>query len=261
MKNRFFQAVGFLTTLPLPGGGYTLEGAARGIPFYPLVGVVLGVILSLVVAFALAVWGASVAAVLVVVAWVLLTGGLHLDGLSDLMDGIGGARERDKALSIMRDSRIGVFGALSLICHLALKGVVLHSIILSDPEGTLRVSSAIVLSTTLGRLCIVQGIVLFPYARHEGAGLKFKEAGRFSYLVAGSGTAMLAGLVLFGVSGLVIAAITSGAMLVVANALSLRLRGLTGDAYGALAEAGELLTLLTIAAFGGALVPMGLILS
>jgi adenosylcobinamide-GDP ribazoletransferase len=112
-------AVEFLTILPL-GKPATFD-PKRMIPFFPIVGMILGTLLSIFDRALSSMWPEPVVAVLDVVFLVLLTGALHVDGLGDTADGLFSHRSREKTLAIMRDSRIGVMGLVAIICGLSIK--------------------------------------------------------------------------------------------------------------------------------------------
>ena len=115
----FIAAVRFITILPIGRAG-TYE--PRGmIPYFPLVGLLLGGFVSVFDRLILNLWSQSVASLLDVILLVCLTGALHLDGLGDTADGLYGNRPRERALEIMKDSRIGVMGLLAIVCGLAVK--------------------------------------------------------------------------------------------------------------------------------------------
>jgi len=115
----FIAAVRFITILPI---GRTGTYDPRGmIPYFPLVGLLLGGVVSVFDRLILNLWSQPVVSLLDVVLLVCLTGALHLDGLGDTADGLYGNRPRERALEIMKDSRIGVMGLTAIVCGLAVK--------------------------------------------------------------------------------------------------------------------------------------------
>jgi adenosylcobinamide-GDP ribazoletransferase len=231
------EALRFLTILPIGGLPPISEGAiARSIAFFPLAGALIGVLLSGVGLLSGALWDDWVRAVAVVVAWGVITAGLHLDGLSDTFDAVLSWRSRERKLEIMKDSRIGAMGAIALIAILLLKVALLHS----ADAGWLR---AVVLAPVLGRWADTYGIFWFPPARARGLGREFQsQVGRADFAIASGSTLVLAAA-LGGARGLIALALTW----VVAQALGMwwtrDLGGLTGDTYGALCEIAEVVAL------------------
>jgi adenosylcobinamide-GDP ribazoletransferase len=236
------EALRFLTIIPLPGMPPSSEGSiGRAIPLFPLAGLVLGALLAALGAVLGGLWGDGVRAVGLVVAWGVLTAGLHLDGLSDTFDGVMSWRGRERKLEIMRDSRIGAMGALALAAVLGLKVAWLAA------AGDAWLP-AIVLAPVLGRWADVYGIVTFPPAREGGLGKTFQSMlGPRDFSLA-TATALSAALLLAGPRGL------AALLLVwlVSHALgrwwTRDLGGLTGDTYGALCEIGEAVTLAVLTA-------------
>lgn len=115
---RLISAIQFLTILPIGRPG---SFDKRMVEFFPVVGLMLGVMLS---AFDLAVsqlWSGPVVALLDVIFLAVLTGALHLDGLGDAADGLYGNRPKEQSLAIMKDSRIGVMGLVAIVCGLSVK--------------------------------------------------------------------------------------------------------------------------------------------
>jgi len=226
-------AFAFLTRLPIRAGAITDRDLGRSVGFFPLVGLVLGLLTAGLAYAFVEFFPPPMVAVLLVAAGALLTGGLHLDGLSDLFDGLaGGQGDRERTLAIMRDSRIGAQGAVAVVLVLAAK-IAAASVLV---EG--RQYAALVAIPVIGRFAVAPSIVLFPYTRPEGLGRAFNgEAGWVQLVLA----AVTLGAVLaaFGVSlgqpalaGLLIA-------IVIALALRVKLGGLTGDVYGATIEIAE----------------------
>lgn len=130
----FLLALQFLTRVPVPGWvGYEPAWLNHCVRHFPLVGLCVGGAGALVLALALALFPPAVAVLLSMTATVWLTGALHEDGLADTCDALGGAVSRERALLIMKDSRIGTYGACGLILVLGLKAVVLTELVLLHP--------------------------------------------------------------------------------------------------------------------------------
>jgi adenosylcobinamide-GDP ribazoletransferase len=173
----------------------------------------------------------------------ILTGGLHADGLADSFDGLFGGRTPERRLEIMRDSAIGSYGALALIVVTALKATAFAQL-----ESAHR-AEVLVLTPALARWACVAAIAGFPYARPSGAGVAFHAASwpwaaplaaviALAAAAAGMGAAGAAGW------GLALAAgVGIGAY------IAPRLGGLTGDTYGAIVEISEVALLLAAIAW------------
>ena len=124
-------ALRYLTILPGPGGADIRQELGRAAAWFPVVGLALGLLLVGVDGVTGRLFPPLLSAVLTVTAWKVLTGGLHLDGLADCLDGLAG-RDREHRLAIMRDSRIGTFGAAGLVLFLVLEVAVVAD--LPPPE-------------------------------------------------------------------------------------------------------------------------------
>lgn len=235
------EAIAFLTCLPVvarrPSGGAELRAA---VPWFPVAGAIVGTLT------AVACWGGDtfcghpVGAALAIVAGLSVTGGLHADGLADTVDGLAGAAgDRDRALRIMKDSRVGSLGTASLIGVAVLR---LASLSATAPPWRWfgLVSAAIA-----GRTAIVLALSRFPYARPEG-GTGTAFAGRLHpavvvfVLLTGAAMVYAAG----GPAGLLAAAGSVSFALVGAGLIARTLGGLTGDCYGAVCELAEVVFLL-----------------
>lgn len=145
----------FLTRLPVPGPDTRVEDLAASVGWYPLVGAVVGLATAGVSVLALRWWEASVAAALAVAFGLLLTGGFHEDGFTDAADGLGGGWTRERVIEIMKDSRIGAYGAMALWCTLALRWTALWSL------GT-KALWALPLAMAWGRWSIALMLKLLP---------------------------------------------------------------------------------------------------
>jgi adenosylcobinamide-GDP ribazoletransferase len=239
-------AARYLTILPLPGRRHAPpDRLGRAAMWFPVVGAALG--LLLVVADRLtAFWFPPLLGALITVTlWKLLTGGLHLDGLADCLDGLAG-RDREHRLAIMRDSRIGTFGAVGLILFLMLELVAVAELRPATRWHVLLVAPAIARAAPplLARL--------LPAARGEGQGAAFKTGVSTLGAVLAPVLAALMALAALGLAGLVATVAGLGAALATARFLAGRLGGVTGDVLGASVEIAELATLLAVIAWTGA---------
>jgi adenosylcobinamide-GDP ribazoletransferase len=219
----------YLTTLPLPRSRAPGDlGRAAG--WFSVVGLVLGGCLALASLAVDRVVPPGVGGLLLVVLWAALTGALHLDGLADACDGLGGGWSRERALAIMRDGRSGPYGVTAIVLVLGLKATALASL----PEGLAW--RALVLAPVLGRTGPLLLVRLCRPARPDGAGHAFAAGARWPALVAGgliAGSVSLAtlgpwGALPFGAAGLFVWHL--------AVYLRRRLGGFTGDTRGALVE-------------------------
>jgi adenosylcobinamide-GDP ribazoletransferase len=174
---------------------------------------------------------------LLVALWAGLTGGLHLDGLADSFDGLGGGWSRERALSIMRDARSGPFGVTAIVLVLGLKAAAVATL----PEGLAW--RALLLAPVLGRAGPLLLIRLCPPARTEGAGHALAAGARWPTLASGGLVAAVVSVAMLGVWSAPFLAVT--ALLAWGWAVYIRRRigGFTGDTIGALVEVTEAVTL------------------
>ncbi len=234
-------AVQMLTRLPTPRlQGFQPDWTTRAARYYPLAGQLVGAISAIVLLGASHLWGGAVAAVLAVAAGALVTGGFHEDGLADTADGLGGGRTAEARLAIMKDSRIGTYGALALGLVTALRIAALAH--MTPVQGAL----ALLLAHGAARAAAVLVMAALPYAG-DVATAKLAPAAR----PAGPGEAALAvGLALWPALWMSWSAVLAGVVLAsgAAGMMTLQARrligGYTGDVLGAveqLAETGLLL--------------------
>jgi adenosylcobinamide-GDP ribazoletransferase len=232
-------AFAFLTRLPVWAGPMRDVDLGRSVAFFPLVGLVLGLGLTGLGSLLSGTLAPTLTAVLLVAVLAGLTGGLHLDGVADLFDGVGGGRgDRSRMLEIMRDSRVGAHGVAALVLVLLAKVLALGQAL---GRGDLM---AVLVFPAIARWAVAPAIVFVPYARPEGLGRAFSgEAGPWQVLAS---TVLMAAM--FGALGLRRLVPAAAAALLVVAGLSLwvrrRLGGLTGDAYGAAIELAEVTVLL-----------------
>jgi adenosylcobinamide-GDP ribazoletransferase len=235
----------FLTVLPAP----TIEADAgtlrASLAFFPVVGLVVGALLGGLGLALDRILPAGPVAVPLLAGGVLLSGALHLDGLMDTADGVFGGRTVERRLEIMRDSRVGSFGALA-------GGLVLlgQYAALSNLSGPGRLI-ALVLAYVLSRWSLVLAIGAFPAARPSGLGATFQKAGsRWPLLVATLGVLVACAVTReLGVAALLAALLVTA---VGGKFLTARLGGLTGDTYGFLAVLVETVVLYLAVGMGTA---------
>lgn len=237
----FWLALSFLTTIPTPAAAYVEGGLGRLAKWFPWVGLVLGLILAGSQWLLALVLPAPVTAVLIIALWAWLTGGLHLDGLADCGDGLLAVAGRERRLEILKDSRLGAFGAILLVLFLLAKGTAVT--FLPVP------SFALVLAPVLGRWFILIA-ARQPSARHGGMGEWFAASLTPRTMFQAAILPLL--LVVTGgwydvraVWAVLLAALVTFLILRLARA---RLGGVTGDVFGLVVEMTELAVLLAFAA-------------
>ena len=220
-----------LSRLPVPLTVTRFEIAApRAVRYFPVIGLVIGAVCAVVFYAASFVLGPVISAILAIAAGIRLTGALHEDGLADIADGLGGGRTRERALEIMRDSRIGAFGTVALVLMLALQIAALGG--MGAGDGALALLTAHGVSRGVLALVLWRG----TYARDDGAAGPFGRVSIMDAAVAltiAGGTAMLVLGVAVG-TALTVAA-SAFAMMALAS-VTRRLGGYTGDALGAIQQ-------------------------
>ena len=237
-------AVRFLSVLPLPEYPRHFDDATVpqrvGSGYYPVVGLLLGLLLSLLVVVAGPHLPTLALAALLVVGLVLLTGGLHLDGLIDACDGLFGGATRERKLEIMRDSRVGSFGVLGAACVLLLKWSFLASL------GSAHLIQALLITLPCARWTMVVALRAFPSARITGLGAAFRQAVTPGSLLQAGIAAMVIALLAGGLVGAVAWIVATLLALALGAWVTRILGGLTGDIYGAIAEITEVILLLLL---------------
>ncbi len=238
-------ALRFLTALPLPQAEVKPGQLGRAVGYFPAVGALLGLaVAGLDIVLRLA-FPVAVASAGVLIALVLLTGALHLDGFMDTCDGLFGRSDPARRLEIMRDSRVGSFGVVGAVCLLLLKYAALGS--LAEPWR----GGGLVVAPTLGRAAMVLAIRSFPYARSQGLGRAFKDETGWVQLALALALAAAVALAALGPTAVAVMALAGGLAILMGLFICSRIPGLTGDTYGAINEVVEVATLLALLALGG----------
>jgi adenosylcobinamide-GDP ribazoletransferase len=250
----FFIAVQFFTRLPIPRWvGFEQEWLHHASRYFPLVGIVVGAIAAAVYAAAALLFPTPVAAVLSTIASIYATGAFHEDGFADTCDGLGGGMTRERVLEIMKDSRVGAYGAIGIVCMLAAKCTALAMLPPACAIGALR------LAHPLSRLAATSLIWRMEYARAEGKAKPLAERMTTAEFGIASTTVAIAAIILFACGALdlraILAALLACAVATwwLAHKFARRIGGYTGDCLGAvqqLAEAGVYLAVLATLGHG-----------
>ncbi len=240
----FLAALQFLTSIPLPGRREaTPEQLGRATAYFPLVGLIIGLILAGLNWLFNHILPPAVVNVLVLVALVIITGALHLDGFVDTCDGIAGHKAVEDRWRVMRDSRAGAFGIVGAALLLLVKYVSLNSI------PPIFMMATLLFMPVVSRWAMVYAIFIYPYARPSGLGTAFKQKTRWpEFTIATLITFIIAVALfpLFSLTGLILMV----GVWIVTTAFSFYLKykfsGLTGDTYGAINEVAEVVVLIIV---------------
>ena len=240
---RFLAAIRFLTIVPLPGRWGTTEAELAGSAgYFPIVGLLIGAVAAGTAAGLTHVLPALPAAVLLVILLTAVSGGLHLDGLSDTADGFMSSRPRDRILEIMKDSHVGAMGVIAIVCVLLLKVACLATIPRAD------IWRAALLMPLAGRSALVISMAVLPYARPQGGlgSVFYTRRPRASALFA-LALLLTAGWFTCKWAGVAAAGASVPAVLVFCVWCYRKIGGATGDILGAACEIAEVVPVLTLA--------------
>jgi len=238
----FLAAIQFLTSIPIPGKReLSPETLGRATAWFPVVGLIIGLVLAALNWLLLLILPPSVVNALLIASLVLLTGAMHLDGLADTCDGIAGHKTVEERWKVMHDSRTGVFGVVGIVLILLVKYVTLNNI------PPVFMTAVLILMPVVSRWAMVYAIYVYRYARPSGLGTAFKQATRWPQFTAATIITLAVSVALmpwFSLAGLLI---MSG-ILIITTALAFYFRykfaGLTGDTYGAINELAEMMILI-----------------
>lgn len=238
---RLLLAVSFLTVIPAYGKRLADDKDMAGsLAFYPLVGFIIGALLAALAYFGHWLSLGLAGTVLVIVFWIVLTGGLHLDGLMDTADGMFSGKERERKLEIMRDSRVGAMGAIALAALLLLKTSFLAALAYPDNFYLLMIGPA------FARCMMVISIYFFPYARSgPGLGKSFADQAGWIHISIAAAILLAGTFLLARGSGLILLGLSAIPLVLIIVWIARQLGGLTGDTYGAICELSEALFLIT----------------
>ncbi len=250
--NRFWLALQFFTRLPLPvEPAYTPEELSRSSRYFPLVGLLAGGLTGLVLVLAALVWPPALAVVLALACGMWLTGAFHEDGLADTFDALGGAMDRERALAIMKDSRIGTYGSLALIIAVLAKFLALvHLAEASVGVAVLALGVAHPLSRAAGASIMqwLDYVRIDSSARAKPVAENARAIDGLISIVLGLLPLAVASFWLGAGASLGVLGTVALTVLVVGRWLRRRLGGYTGDGLGALQQLSEIVVYLTLLA-------------
>ena len=236
----FFTALQFLTLFPCPRWlGYLDADVGRSAIFFPVIGLILGLMLVLVNFLLEPFASAGLSSVILVSLLAFLTRGLHLDGVGDTFDGLGAGGDRARVLEVMNDSHIGVFGVIAIVLVLFLKIHALESLD-SDRWRTL------LLASILGRWAMV----LLAYrskAAQDGLGSRLTAQLQTNHFLIATLLTLLLAAVIWRGNGIAMMAWVAIFTTVSKHYLHRRLGGVTGDTLGAVEELSETSVMVLLA--------------
>lgn len=236
----FFVALQFFTRLPIPRWvGFSPDWLPAATKYFPMVGILVGVVTAASFTIFNAIWPQPVAVLLSIAIGIYLTGALHEDGFADTCDGLGGGYTKERMLAIMKDSRIGAYGTIGIVMLLAVKCLALAYL------PSQAVIMALLIAHPISRLAATTLIWRLQYVRPEGRAKPFAQrmsTREFSF------AAVLAclPLIMIGLLKLLSWHAIAIALFAVAVATAWlayifvrRLDGYTGDCLGAVQQASE----------------------
>jgi adenosylcobinamide-GDP ribazoletransferase len=236
--NGFFDALSLLTRVRTRGGRDT----ARAIPWMPVVGALIGLVAGLVYWAAQTVLTPLISASLAITASILLTGGLHEDGLADVADAFGARVEPARAIEIMQDPHHGTYGILALMVSVALRIAAVSSM------GPATAVAALVAAHALGRGGAIGLMSRMPPAVGSSLGASYKDRGTKRATLLGVGFAIAIAFALLGTWAFPAAAVVFAALAVNGLLAQQKIGGFNGDVLGATEQLAEIGILLLAAA-------------
>ncbi|MDS4013179.1 MAG: adenosylcobinamide-GDP ribazoletransferase [Candidatus Accumulibacter sp.] len=230
----FFGAVRFFTRLPVPRWvGHSSEALDRSTRYFPAVGLLVGAIAAAVFWLTAQIWPRSLAILAAMASSLYVTGAFHEDGWADMVDGFGGGWEKAQVLSIMKDSRIGSFGAIALVMLLLARFSALVEIAVS------LVPAVLVAGHTLSRFAATSLLRALNYVRDEGKAKPLATRITGGELACAGLTALLPLLLLPPRSALAGCLAAALATFWLARLFRRRIGGYTGDCLGATQQLAE----------------------
>jgi adenosylcobinamide-GDP ribazoletransferase len=249
----FFTALMFYTRIPCPKNiDHNPDYINKATRYFPLIGWIVGGISFLFYWLSLFLFDTNIAVVISLIAGVLTTGAFHEDGLADVFDGFGGGWTKEKILDIMKDSRVGAYGAIAIVFLLMLKYVGLNNLIATKQFTNIQMLFLFITYHSLARLAAINIVFTSIYSRDDETSKVKPIAKTHSYKEIG-------GAYFFGLLPLLCIAYFNIQFLIVLLPLLLLIffsrryfikwiGGYTGDCLGAVEQMAELIIILTFVA-------------
>ncbi|MFQ5963302.1 MAG: adenosylcobinamide-GDP ribazoletransferase [Candidatus Scalinduaceae bacterium] len=265
----FLWSLSFLTIIPTGKRWDERQPGICKVAFwFPIIGLLIGVALTFAYFPAIRYFPHLVADAIILIIYIFITGGFHLDGFADSCDGLFGGDTREKRLEIMRDSRTGNYGVLCLICILGLKYLCL---VLIDPKEIAKLSlvsdyktiegigsihlyacekgKVLLFMCAIGRLSQILGAAISTYARDEkGTGQIIVENVNLKHFLLSSIVPAILIFLFCGIKGIIILLIALVVSLLFTFYVKRRIGGMTGDTLGGVNEVSEITVLLSFLA-------------
>jgi adenosylcobinamide-GDP ribazoletransferase len=235
---RLLVALQFLTIIPFKIKGKVDDNdLGRSLIYFPIAGLLIGLFLAGIAYFSAPI-PPLVTSALILIAWVVITGGIHLDGFADTCDGFYGNRPKEDILRIMRDSRVGTMGAVGVALILLFKFAILSSI---RPEDLWKV---LIIAVVFARWSQTFACATSKYARGEGKAKYFIEYAKKGDIFIGAVFTLLLNWFLIGIRGVILFVIMLAVVSVFIRYAKKKIGGMTGDTVGAANEIAEAASLL-----------------
>ncbi len=244
MKN-FLLAIQFLTIIPVKTRHFNEKDLAKAIIYFPLVGLLLGLILiganNILSFLDFGQWAIDI---ILVILLIILTRGLHLDGLADTSDALLSIKTKSEMLEIMRDSHIGTMGVLSIASVILFKIAFLSSI------NTQWTAPSLLLMCVLSRWSMVMSMFLFPYARQEGKAGTFIHGINLKVFILSTLITLSCAVLIWNLIGISLMLIATANTYLFGIFTKKKIGGITGDTIGATNELTETVILFAICIIG-----------
>ncbi len=242
---RFILLFRFLTIIPVP---VNIDGKdedyGKGLVFAPIVGLLLGGILFIVYLLSSKLFPVIATSAIVLTVYIILTGGLHLDGLGDTFDGLFSNRPKEMVLEIMRDSRVGTNAVLALVSILIIDNALLNGL------NPLFEGAILLLFPVAGRIGLPVAAGVSRYAREgEGLGKSFIGYCGIKEVILASIIHLTLFFSVLGLKGVVLGLVLIFSSLLVVKVFSLKIGGATGDTLGAVCEINQTIYLAMVYVF------------
>ncbi len=245
--DKFLIAIQFLTIIKIKEVKWDENFAAKSVVYFPLVGIIIGFILYLIYFSLPFIFPITLISILLIITEIILTGGLHLDGFIDTIDGLFGGKNKEERLKIMKDPHPGSFGIIAVVVLIIFKFLLLVEIL-----G--KFSLILILMPALGRYSMIIPMAIYPYAKNNGTA-KFTKFVRTKEILIATLFMILFSLIIFLnlyslsktlIILLIIFITTFIFSLILSKYITSKIGGMTGDTYGFINEISEIFTLLLI---------------